>query len=264
MVVAMPRCHVLSRPFFFILILQLLASLPVQSTELESLSFYTENYPPANFEEKGNISGYSVDILIAAGQAVGKEITTSQISVLPWPRSYRNALNLDDAALFSTTRTEHREKLFHWVGPITDIKVVVLARKQDNITINAPIEMSKYRIGVIRDDIGEQSLLTLGIPRNSMQEATTVTVLAEQLMKGRIDLLAYDEKAAYWWASQVGIDSDRFESIYVLEEGQLYYAFNKSIEQDILAELQKGLDIIKSQKDDQGVTLHQKILNKYR
>lgn len=256
--------HVFFRPFWLALTLLVPTSFPALSADLESLSFYTENYPPANFEDKGKLSGYAVDILVAAGQAVGKDIHMSQISVLPWPRSYRNALNIDDAVLFSTTRTEHRENLFNWVGPITDIKVVVLARKQDNITITAPIEMGKYKIGVIRDDIGEQSLLQLGIPRDSMQEATSVTMLAEQLVKDRIDLLAYAEKAAYWWASQAGIDSNTFEAVYVLEEGQLYYAFNKNVSPEVTAELQKGLDIIKSKKNEDGVSLHQEIINRYR
>ncbi|PMJ90595.1 hypothetical protein BCU12_11810 [Vibrio sp. 10N.261.55.A7] len=88
--------------------------------------------------------------------------------------------------LFVWLRTEHRENLFNWVGPITDIKVIVLARKRDNIIINDSVEMHRYKIGVIRDDIGEQSLLKLGIPRNSMQEATSFTILAEQLVKGRL------------------------------------------------------------------------------
>lgn len=260
----MSRNPMFSYTYILVLVIFFPVSLSALATELENLSFYTENYPPANFEDNGQVSGYAVEILLAAGQAVGKNIQTSQISVLPWPRSYRNALNMDNAVLFSTTRTEHREHLFNWVGPITDIKVVVLARKSDNITINVPIDMSKYKIGVIRDDIGEQSLLKLGIPRNSMQEATSVIILAEQLVKGRIDLLAYAEKAAYWWASQSGIDADSLEAVYVLEEGKLYYAFNKSIEPEIIDELQKGLDIIKSQENEQGITLDQEIINKYR
>ena len=264
MEVGMRRFLCFPRPLFIVIVLNYLLSLPVLSDDLQNLSFFTENYPPANFEDNGKISGYAVEILVAAGEAVGEEIDVSKISILPWPRSYRNSLNLDDAVLFSTTRTEHRENLFHWVGPITKIKVVILARKHDKILINDPMDISKYKIGVIRDDIGEQSLLQIGIPSFSMQEATSVTTLAEQLVKGRIDLLAYDEKAAYWWATQAGIESDIFEPVYVLTGGKLYYAFNKNIDLDIVEKFQKGLDIIKSQKNAQGISLDQEIINKYR
>ncbi|MGF1756055.1 transporter substrate-binding domain-containing protein [Vibrio makurazakiensis] len=244
--------------------LPLMSSASAISSELESLTFFTENYPPANFESNGQLTGYSVDILRAAGEAVGQDIKLQQISIFPWPRSYRNTLNMDNTVLFSTTRTEHREDLFQWVGPITDIRVVVMARKQDNITITNPIDMGRYKIGVIRDDIGEQSLLQLGIPMDSMQEAMSVTTLAEQLMKERIELLAYAEKAAYWWSKQAGINSDLFEVVYVLEEGYLYYAFNNNVDKKALKQLQKGLDIIKSQKNENGMTIHQEILSRYR
>ncbi len=118
-------------------------------------------------------------------------LDSEQILVQPWPRSYRSALLNQDGVFFSTTRTTHRENLFNWVGPIADIKVVVLARKSSQIRVNDPIELGNYRIGVIRDDIGEQQLLQLGVPRESMVEGSTVSSLAEQLLKKRIDLLAY-------------------------------------------------------------------------
>ncbi|USD43735.1 transporter substrate-binding domain-containing protein [Vibrio sp. SCSIO 43135] len=238
--------------------------LTAQAQSLSSLDFYTENYPPANFEVEGKVTGYAVDILVAASKAVGQEVQLNQIKPLPWARSYRATLTKPNAVLFSTTRTEHREELFRWVGPIADIKVVVLARKDAAVQIETPLDMANYKIGVIRDDIGEQSLLALGLPRDSMQEASYVTTLAEQLMKERIDLLAYAERAAYWWAKQAGIDSQEFEPVYVLKEGYIYYAFNKNIPQETLDDLQRGIDIIKARQNADGITEYQAILNKYR
>ncbi|MBF4343739.1 amino acid ABC transporter substrate-binding protein, partial [Vibrio anguillarum] len=116
-----------------------------------------------------------------------------------------------DGVLFSTTRTSHREELFHWVGPIDDIKVSVIARKGSNIKLGEPLEITSYKIGVIKDDVGEQMLLQYGVPRDSMQEATDVTMLAEQLVKKRIDLIAYDERSAHWWIKQAGYAPDQFE-----------------------------------------------------
>ena len=122
------------------------------SADLRELAYFTESYPPGNFLKDGEISGYAVDILKAASKLVGEEVELSQITLQPWARSYRTALTEDNAVLFSTTRSEHREKLFQWAGPITDIKIVVMARKDANIKINKAMDMAKYRIGVIRDD----------------------------------------------------------------------------------------------------------------
>ncbi|MCZ4292739.1 substrate-binding periplasmic protein [Vibrio sinaloensis] len=230
--------------------------------DLREISFYTESYPPANFIKDGQMTGYSIDILMAASELVGEPIELSQVTLQPWARSYRTVLTNKDSILFSTTRSEHRENLFKWVGPILDIKVVVLARKDSNIKINSPMDMANYRIGVIRDDIGEQSLLSLGIPRNSMQEASYVTVLAEQLMKKRIDLFVYAERAAYWWTRQAKVDPDLFEPVYVVSEGEVYFAINRDTDDAIVEKLQKGLDMLK-EKDAAGRSQYQDIVDKY-
>lgn len=230
--------------------------------DLREISFFTESYPPANFIKDGQMTGYSVDILLAASELVGEPVELSQVTLQPWARSYRTVLTHKNSVLFSTTRSEHREKLFKWVGPILDIKVVVLARKDANIKINTPLEMANYRIGVIRDDIGEQSLLSLGIPRNSMQEASYVTVLAEQLMKNRIDLLVYAERAAYWWSRQAKVDPELFEAIYTVNEGEVYFAINLETDDAVVEKLQKGLDMLK-EKDESGRSRYQEIIDKY-
>ncbi|WFB50465.1 substrate-binding periplasmic protein [Vibrio coralliilyticus] len=233
------------------------------SDDLRELSFFTESYPPANYMEGDKITGYAVEILLAASKMVGEEIDMSQVTLQPWARSYRTVLTHDNSVLFSTTRSEHRETLFNWVGPIADIKIVVLARKDADITIEKPMDMANYRIGVIRDDIGEQTLLAMGLPRNSMQEANYVTTLAEQLMKKRIDLLVYAHRAAIWWSKQAEVDPSLFESVYVVREGLIYYAFNVDVKPEVLAKLQKGVDMLKNTKGQSGKSLYQEIMDKY-
>lgn len=231
--------------------------------DLRQLTFFTETYPPANYLDNERITGYAVDLLLEASKVVGEPIDLDQLILQPWARSYRTVLTKKNTVLFSTTRSEHREDLFLWVGPIARIKVVVLARKDSDINIASPMDMAQYRIGVIRDDIGEQSLLSMGIPRDSMQEALYVTVLAEQLMKKRIDLLVYSERAAYWWSRQVDVDPKMFQSVYLVREGEVYFAFNKQTDTELVEKLQRGVDLLKSTKGESGKTLYEEILARY-
>ncbi|EPA8364989.1 substrate-binding periplasmic protein [Vibrio fluvialis] len=231
---------------------------------LDSLTYYTEEYPPFNFHQNGQVTGISVDLLLQAAQVAGVTVPRDHIVLQPWARSYRSTILRPGSVLFSTTRTQHREDLFHWVGPIDDIKVVIIARKGSGIEVDSPLDMASYRIGIIRDDVGEQMLLQFGVPRESMQEAAYVSVLAEQLLKKRIDLIAYDERSAQWWIKQAGYNVEDFETVYVLKEGLLYYAFNKNVDQSLLNDLQKGIDTIKNTTGKDGVNLYQAILNKYR
>ncbi len=236
----------------------------VTATTLESLIYYTEDYPPFNFRENGQVKGISVDLLREVAAMSGVDIPDSNIILLPWSRSYRSALLQNNSGLFSTTKTEHREELFQWVGPIDIAKVTVMARKGSNIVINSPIDMASYRIGVMRDDVGEQMLFSLGIPRESMQEASVISQLIEQLYKNRIDLMVYDERSAGWLIGKAGYEPDSFETVYTLEQSEIYYAFNKKIDKAVIEELQKNLDKLKSTKDSNGVTRYQAIVEKYQ
>jgi len=240
------------------------ANVSASENKFSDLIFYTEDYPPANYAENNQAKGYAVDILIASAKAVDQELNLNQITISPWSFAYKETLTNPKAVLFATTRTGHREKLFNWVGPIADVKLVLIARKDANIKVNEPIDLAKYTIGVVRDDVGEQKLLSIGVPRASMKEAPYITRLVELLLKKRIDMLAFSERGVYWWANKEGVDASVFETVYILNRGYLYYALNKSIDPNIVDELQKGVNRIKSTKGEDGISIYQSIMNKYR
>ncbi|MGF1697055.1 transporter substrate-binding domain-containing protein [Vibrio lamellibrachiae] len=235
-----------------------------EGDDLGRLVFLTEEYPPANFMKNGQLTGYSVDLLYAASVSVEDSLDDAHVVLQVWSDAYRSALTKPNTVVFSTTRTEHREELFQWVGPIAEVKVVVMAKKGSGIKITSPIEMARYKIGVVEDDIGEQLLLDLGVPRAAMLEASDVVVLAELLTKNRIDLIAYSERTAYWYASQAGIDSDIFVPVYTLKEGYTYYAFNTDSDPALVKKLQQGIDNVKESVNEDGISQYQAILDKYR
>ncbi len=237
---------------------------PVSASALESLVYYTEEYPPFNYREDGEIKGIAVDLLREAAALSGDTIPDNNIILLPWSRSYRSALLKENSGLFSTTRTPHREELFQWVGPIDVTQVTVMARKGSGIVIKEPLDIGKYRIGVMRDDVGEQMLFTLGIPKESIQEASNVSRLIEQLYKNRVDLIVYDQRSANWLVDKAGYSKDSFESVYVMQQREIYYAFNKSVDEKIIKQLQKSLDALKTTTDTNGINRYQAIIKDYQ
>ncbi|MVE90064.1 amino acid ABC transporter substrate-binding protein, partial [Vibrio cholerae] len=68
---------------------------------------------------------------------------------------------------------------------------------------------------------------------------------------------------ALWWMSQDSYPVEEFETVYVLMQGSLYYAFNKNIDKSVLNDLQKGIELIKNSVNENGVTRYQAILDKY-
>ncbi|QSX29639.1 transporter substrate-binding domain-containing protein [Shewanella cyperi] len=229
--------------------------------DLARLNYLTEDYPPFNYSEDGQLKGISVDMLIAAAAKSGYIITPGQIKIMPWTRAYHQAMQGPDTVLFSTVRTPEREELFNWVGPISPVRVVLLARKKDAIVINQPGELAQYSIGVMRDAIGEVLLKSMGMESN-LYRITNTASMVRMLQRGRVELWAYEDTVARWFTRREGLNFDDFEVVYLLQQSELYYAFSKDVPQPLLQSLQSGLDALK-QTDDLGHSEWQNIRDLY-
>ncbi|ODP97117.1 amino acid ABC transporter substrate-binding protein [Salinivibrio sp. SS3] len=223
------------------------ASLLVFSTttvaaNLGELDYITEVYPPFNYEERGELKGIAVDFLEAATEAAGDPVSRDQVKIQPWARGYATTLSEPNTVLFSTTRTDEREDKFKWVGPITDTKIVVWAPKSKGITIDNASDFANYKVGVVRDDVGEHLLRSMGVDEDALRLSPKADLLAKQLAAGRVDMWAYEENVSAFIMSQNNIDTSQFEVVHVLDESQLYYSFSNNTPDSYIEKLQAGID----------------------
>ena len=98
---------------------------------LHPLDIYMEENRPFNYSSDQGLSGISVELLLAASDAVGLGITRKDIQVVPWVRGYQLIGEKADTVLFSTARTEARENQFLWAGPIASLEIVVIGPRDD-------------------------------------------------------------------------------------------------------------------------------------
>jgi len=241
----------------------LLLGSPLALKADEPLSFITEAYPPYNFSDDNILRGIAVDLLVIASQDTAQPVQRGQIRLMPWARGYRTVLSTPNTVLFATTRTTERERLFKWAGPIAATRVVLLARKADKIRIQSAADLQRYRIGVIHEDIGEQSLLALGVAKQQLQISANADALSRQLHAGRIDLWAYEENVARWFLRNANLDQDDFESVYLLQQGELWYAFNPQVSDEKIQQLQKALDKLRNTPGKFAKTRYDDILINY-
>jgi len=89
--------------------------------------------------------------------------------------------NVPGSLLFSTARTSQREKLFKWVGPITDLTIGLVSLKTKNIKLQSIKDADKYRIGTIRDGSPEQLVLEAGI-----QESKVDPIVKTKFLKNKV------------------------------------------------------------------------------
>ncbi len=223
------------------------ASTSLFAQTVEDLIFITEEYPPFNFAVDGKELGIATDTLLEMVKLVGAHQTREDIGSFQWARGYNAALKIKNVLLFSTTRTAAREKLFKWVGPIIRSEIVLFARKDRNLSLNSldEINLKKLRVGVVLNDVGEQTLLELGVKRKQIYRYNKGLHLAEMLQKGRIDLLAYGKLVTLWNLKTLGFKPDEYEAIYSLKQAEYYYALNKKTDDRIVSQLQTALDQLK-------------------
>lgn len=229
-----------------ILLLAFSSSLFAQS--VDDLVFITEEYAPLNFEKNGKIQGIAVDAMVEMLKVTGSKKSRSDIKLWPWARGYDTIQKEKNTCLFAMTRTEAREKLFKWVGPIVPSKIVLVAKKSKGIKVKSIDELNKsaLKVAVVREDIGEQMLVKQGLNQDKINHTNSGINAAKMLQADRVDLWAYGDSVAFWNLKELGFPTKDYEEVYTLTESQQYYAFNKDTDDKVIAQLQSALDQLKA------------------
>ena len=194
------------------------------------LKILTEDLPPLNYLKNGVLVGPSVEIVKEIQKRVGSD---EQIKVYPWARAYKMALEEKNVVLFSTTRSEAREDLFKWVGPLATKRDVLVAKKGSGLNINTLQDAKRVgRIGTIRDDTKEHLLKSLGF--TNLESISDEKMNVKKLVLGRIDLWAYKVPGIKTVSELAGVDHNELEVVYHLRKIDLSIAFSKQTSDSIV------------------------------
>ncbi|NOQ29573.1 MAG: transporter substrate-binding domain-containing protein [Helicobacteraceae bacterium] len=224
------------------------------------IKIYTEHYPPYNMKNKdGKLVGSSIEVLDAVLKKMNSSQSVKDVKLRSWAKSYAIAQKIDNAMVFSTTKTSTREPLFKWVGPIATATVGVIALKSKKINIKKVSDFNKYKIGAVLKDIGETLLLEAGVSKNSIQYVKgedAINISFNKMKKNRIDMFVYNINVALANAKMEGFDVNKYEIVYTLKVGYQYFAFKKNTDDKIIKKWQSALDAIK--KDGTYDKIHSK------
>ncbi|XOZ32913.1 substrate-binding periplasmic protein [Halomonadaceae bacterium KBTZ08] len=224
--------------------------------ELTDYDIMTETYPPYNFKQDGQLKGIAVEMLLAASKKGNLGLSRDDVRLLPWARGYENVQNDPKTMLFSTTRTEAREDLFRWVGPITETKVALIAQKGSDLSFESESDYASPTIAVVRDDVAESLVRKQGATDGNLDITSQPEPAMRKLAAGRVDAWAYESNVAFWLLNSEDFDTDNYEIVDVLSESELYYAFHKDAPDTVVNSLQEAIDAL-SEKE------RQKILDEY-
>lgn len=214
---------------------------------LESLDWISEEYPPYNFRgEDGIVTGMAVDILMAGLKKVDANVPAESIRILPWKDGYKRVQRNEGTVLFSTTYTPERQQVMKFVGPSVPIRVSIIAPKSKNLVIKDAADLSALKIGVVRDDIGDQLIRKFALSDDNIAKKDNLKQLSYFFQRGRVDVIAYVPGVYSHYLKNSGLDPNDYEDVYLLKEGHVGYAFHNATPPEVLARLQTAIDAIRS------------------
>ncbi|MGL1932924.1 MAG: transporter substrate-binding domain-containing protein [Desulfotalea sp.] len=225
----------------FIFAFAILLMVGANSVFAKDFKIMTEEYPPYNYTDNGKITGLSTDVVLAIAKKIGHP---TDMKMLPWARAYGLIQKGSGQILFSMTRTEARESLFKWVGPVAKNKWVFFAKKGSNISISSLDDAKKVgKIGTYKDDATESFLKEQGFKNN-------VSVINDdknipKLMAGRIDLWIVGEIQGIYKAKKQNMSGD-LEKVFDVKDTELYIAFSKDTADVDVEKWQTALDEMKA------------------
>ncbi len=125
------------------------------------LQIYTEDYPPLTFlNSYGEASGFGTDLV---HEIMKRNGIYADIKLSTWSNGYELALHNPNFCLFTMDRTEIRENLFQWVGPIGTNATYFYTKAGSGISINSLDDARNLgSVGTVSSWFSDQHLRDLG------------------------------------------------------------------------------------------------------
>lgn len=186
----------------------------------QTLTVYTENFPPYNMRQSGKISGVSTEIVQKILHEAG---FAYNLYLQPWTRIYRAVQNTKNTLIFSMSRTKARENKFKWIADIVSTTYSVYALKnRKDIIVNQLNDLKKYRLATTQDDARESYLLSQGFQLSDFERLTSEfghSMNLKKLMTDRVDLWPMPDAVASYVCKSEGYDIKKIlKKVFILED----------------------------------------------
>jgi len=206
------------------------------------IKILTEEYPPVTFMKDGKVTGFATDVV---REIIARQGIADNIQLTSWDEAYNVALRNPNVVIFSTERTEKREKLFRWVGPVGKNSAIFYAKKGSGIKIKSLDDAKK--IGAVATttnwfteqylkDKGFKNLVSSPLPATSVQ----------QLMNGKAQISIFTDITIPEIVRNAGYSMDDLEPVFTVSSTYFYIAVSLGTPDETVRKWQSVLDDLKA------------------
>ncbi|MCX6234998.1 MAG: transporter substrate-binding domain-containing protein [Bacteroidetes bacterium] len=193
------------------------------------LQIFTEENPPQNYAcGSDELCGSAIEIVNDIRSRTGCQ---DPIHLENWTNAYNMTLINPNTVLFSTSRSEARENLFDWIGPICRNISNFYVTTSSGTSINSFEEARALSgIGVISGWYTEQILADSGF--TNLQSFSTPLEALIQLMEGHVEAAVLSDISIQYLTESAGYTPDDVSVQIEVATAYLYIAFGKNSKSD--------------------------------
>jgi polar amino acid transport system substrate-binding protein len=212
---------------FFLLIAEAFGDQPIESDF--QLQVVTESWYPFNYiNEQEKIVGSSTDFV---RRILDKADISYTINLYPWNRSYNIARHEDNVLIYSIIRSAIREKMFHWVCPLSNdvTHSIFKLSSRKNINMQTLDDLKHYSISVTRGSFPHEYFINKGhAVKQKIQLISTNERSLKMLLQGQVDLIVEVEETLYEMLTAEDIREEAIEVVHTFaEQGENCLALSK-------------------------------------
>lgn len=225
---------------------------------IPELKVYMEVWAPFQYKDKNNaVEGFAVELLDLILKDLNSNQSKNDFKFIPWARMI-TYLNEENAIGFSMIKTQERENIYQWIGPIYDITNYVIVKNDSLLNKESFIPQNNITAAGLVEDASLYYLRKLNIKPNNIALVTNTTSPIHMLHKNRVDIIVDNWFNFKEMAQKSDFELSGFKKLISLGNSKIYYAVSKSTDPKVTLKLQKSLDKIKVTEQ------YSKLLKKYK
>lgn len=204
----------------------------------------TEEWPPYNYTEAGELKGFSAELVLAIAKDLDVPL---RIEILPGSRA-RELLEKGPGVIFiSMFRTPERERLYKWIGPIDLASFYFYRRKGDPLVVSS-LDDARRAPSVACRNTGLVYSFLLASGFRNLDPSSNPSGIYLKVLDGRCSLaIGETPLGVSYILRQLGFPSDALVQtpLHILE-ANLYIACSLDVPDAEVARWQAGLDRLKA------------------
>ncbi len=231
----------ISRLFLFVALVIFAGTSVAGADDASRLTILTEEYPPVTYMKDGTVSGFVTDIV---REIMARQKVSDTIRLVPWDEAYNTALKNPNVVLFSTERTQKREELFQWVGPVGKNSAILYAKKGSGIKLATLDDAKKLKaIATTKDWFTEQYLKGRGF--TNLVSSPLPAANVRQLMDGSAQVSIFTDITVPEIVRNAGYTMDNIEPVFTVSNTYFYIAMSRGTPAETVRKWQSILDDLK-------------------